>query len=73
MEDLESLFARPDIERHLILSTWAEATIKPLPAFYARPNTLSEAVDYTIVRILDQLGINVPLVPRWGEYGMYPP
>jgi 4-hydroxy-3-polyprenylbenzoate decarboxylase len=39
----------------------------PVPSFYARPNSLEEAVDHTIGRVLDQFGVMTPFVRRWGE------
>ena len=44
------------------------ATIAPpLPAFYAEPKTIEELVDQSVGRILDQFGLEVPGVKRWGE------
>jgi len=39
----------------------------PMPAFYSKPNTLQELVDYHIFRLLDLLGIEFPegLFKRW--------
>ena len=39
----------------------------PVPAFYARPQSVAEIVDQTIGRILDLFGLDSPLVRRWGE------
>jgi 4-hydroxy-3-polyprenylbenzoate decarboxylase len=36
----------------------------PLPAFYARPQSIDDMVDYSVSRILDQLGIHLD-VHRW--------
>jgi 4-hydroxy-3-polyprenylbenzoate decarboxylase len=41
--------------------------LPPVPAFYARPETLADVVDQTVGRILDQLSIEHALSPRWGE------
>ena len=41
--------------------------LPPVPAFYTRPKTLSDLVDHTVGRILDQLGPENHLVQRWGE------
>jgi 4-hydroxy-3-polyprenylbenzoate decarboxylase len=38
----------------------------PVPAFYTRPRTIEEIVDYTVTRALDQLGIRLK-APRWQE------
>jgi flavin prenyltransferase len=44
------------------------ATIAPpLPAFYARPATIAEMVDQSVGRALDQLGLHLDGVRRWGE------
>jgi 4-hydroxy-3-polyprenylbenzoate decarboxylase len=39
----------------------------PVPAFYCRPQTIDDMVDYTVARILDQLGLEAPDSRRWGE------
>ena len=44
------------------------ATIAPpVPAFYARPETLEEMVDHTLGRVLDLFGLDAGGVRRWGE------
>jgi 4-hydroxy-3-polyprenylbenzoate decarboxylase len=37
----------------------------PTPAFYNRPQTVDDIVDQTVVRILDQLGFELPSPTRW--------
>lgn len=39
----------------------------PVPAFYLRPESVSDIIDHTAGRALDLLGIDVPDLPRWGE------
>jgi 4-hydroxy-3-polyprenylbenzoate decarboxylase len=39
----------------------------PLPAFYAKPQTLEEVVDQSVGRALDLFGLNWRPVKRWGE------
>lgn len=39
----------------------------PVPAFYARPQSLGEMVDQTLGRILDLFDIDAGLARRWGE------
>jgi len=41
--------------------------LPPVPAFYARPQSIADVVDHTVGRILDQLGIAHALSSRWGE------
>jgi 4-hydroxy-3-polyprenylbenzoate decarboxylase len=37
----------------------------PLPSFYNRPATIEEMVDHTVARVLDLLGIDNSVAPRW--------
>jgi 4-hydroxy-3-polyprenylbenzoate decarboxylase len=39
----------------------------PVPAFYARLESLEDMVDHTVGRVLDQVGVQHQLVRRWGE------
>jgi len=39
----------------------------PVPAFYAKPDSLEDMVDHTVGRALDLFDIDVGVVDRWGE------
>jgi len=39
----------------------------PVPAFYARPDSLSQMVDHTLGRVLDLFGLDAGTALRWGE------
>jgi len=39
----------------------------PLPAFYAKPQSLEDMIDHTVGRVLDLFDIEVGLVRRWRE------
>jgi 4-hydroxy-3-polyprenylbenzoate decarboxylase len=39
----------------------------PLPAFYAKPQTLAEMVDQSVGRALDLFGLSWGPVKRWGQ------
>ncbi len=39
----------------------------PLPAFYAKPNSLEEMVDQSVGRALDLFGLSWKSVKRWGQ------
>lgn len=41
----------------------------PIPAFYAKPNSIDEMVDHTIGRALDLFHIDTDLVTRWNGLG----
>jgi len=44
------------------------ATIAPpLPAFYAKPQSIAEMVDQSVGRALDLFGLDWKAVRRWGE------
>jgi 4-hydroxy-3-polyprenylbenzoate decarboxylase len=50
----------------------AGATIlPPVPAFYHRPAGIQDLIDHTVVKVLDQFGIHLDLIPRW--QGLEPP
>jgi 4-hydroxy-3-polyprenylbenzoate decarboxylase len=54
--------------RNLVQVSEAGATVIPAaPGFYHRPTRISELVDFIVQRILDQLGIDAELAPRWGS------
>ncbi len=51
-----------------LMATAAElgaVVFPPVPAFYHRPQTLDDVIDQSIGRMLDQVGIVLPDVPRW--------
>jgi 4-hydroxy-3-polyprenylbenzoate decarboxylase len=37
----------------------------PLPSFYNKPDSIAEMVDHTVSRVIDLLGIDNDLAPRW--------
>jgi 4-hydroxy-3-polyprenylbenzoate decarboxylase len=39
----------------------------PMPAFYARPDTITQMVDQSVGRALDAFGLDWAPVKRWGE------
>jgi 4-hydroxy-3-polyprenylbenzoate decarboxylase len=52
------------------LTTLAEAGAQVLPAspgFYGRPETLDDAVNFVVGKVLDQLGVENALFRRWRE------
>ncbi|MBW0449638.1 UbiX family flavin prenyltransferase [Paraburkholderia phenoliruptrix] len=53
--------------RNMTLATEMGALVMPpLPAFYAKPDSIEALVDYTVMRVLDQLGIDPDRpYPRW--------
>ena len=39
----------------------------PVPAFYAKPDSLEDMIDHTVERVLDLFDIDVGIVRRWSE------
>jgi 4-hydroxy-3-polyprenylbenzoate decarboxylase len=39
--------------------------LPPVPGFYTLPATISDIVDHTITKILDQFDLDLSLIPRW--------
>ena len=56
------------LENMLKLSRMGVVISPPVPAFYNRPATLDDMVNYSCVRLLDQLGIHVD-TSRWAGLG----
>ena len=52
------------LENMLKLSRLGVSIVPPVPAFYTRPAAIDDLVNYTVARLLDQLGIHVD-APRW--------
>jgi 4-hydroxy-3-polyprenylbenzoate decarboxylase len=54
--------------RNMVAATEAGAVILPaMPAFYTRPQTLQDMIDFVVARICDHLQIAHHLAPRWGQ------
>jgi 4-hydroxy-3-polyprenylbenzoate decarboxylase len=54
--------------RNLAACAEAGAVVLPaMPAFYTRPQSLAEAVDFVVGRVCDQLGVEHELLRRWGS------
>lgn len=52
--------------RNLTAVTEAGAVVIPAaPGFYHRPSTIDQLVDFIVQRIVDQLGLDIAMAPRW--------
>ena len=52
------------LENMLKLSRLGVAIVPPVPAFYTRPAAISDVVEYSVARMLDQIGIRTD-AKRW--------
>jgi flavin prenyltransferase len=48
------------------LSEMGAVIAPPVPAFYAKPQSLAEMIDQTLGRVLDLFGVETGTVRRWG-------
>lgn len=55
------------LENMLKLSRMGVRIAPPMPSFYHRPRTVEELVDYQVMRVLDQFGLDTAAGRRWGE------
>jgi 4-hydroxy-3-polyprenylbenzoate decarboxylase len=56
--------------RNLASCAEAGAVVLPaMPAFYTRPRSVQDLVDFVVGRVCDQLGVEHQLLKRWGEDG----
>ncbi len=53
------------LKNMLELSRLGVVVLPAMPAFYKRPGTVEELVDFVVARILDQLGISQDLLEPW--------
>lgn len=63
----ESPFSAIHLENMLKLAQLGVTILPASPAFYNKPKQIGELVDFVVARILDHLGIEQELAPRWGE------
>jgi 4-hydroxy-3-polyprenylbenzoate decarboxylase len=49
------------------LSEMGAIIAPPVPAFYAKPQTIGDMIDQTLGRVLDLFGLDAGTVRRWGE------
>ena len=60
--------------RNLVACAEAGAVVLPAsPAFYTKPESLQDVIDFVVGRICDQLGVAHRLLRRWGEQELAPP
>ena len=53
------------LENMLRLARAGAAILPANPGFYHRPETVGELVDFVVARVLDRIGVEHDLMPRW--------
>jgi 4-hydroxy-3-polyprenylbenzoate decarboxylase len=62
----ESPYSAIHLENMLTLTRAGAIILPASPGFYHRPRSIGDLVDFVVARVLDQLGVEQALVPRWG-------
>ncbi len=62
----ETPFSEIHLENMLKLARMGAVILPANPGFYHRPVDVQGVVDFIVARVLDQIGIDNELVPRWG-------
>jgi len=55
------------LENLASLARTGALVLPAMPSFYGKPETLDQAIDTVVARILDHLGLDHDLVRRWGQ------
>lgn len=63
----ETPFSTIHLQNMLTLSQAGVVIMPANPGFYQGVKTLDDLVDYMVARVLDHLGVEHQLMPRWGE------
>jgi 4-hydroxy-3-polyprenylbenzoate decarboxylase len=62
----EAPYSAIHLENMLTLTRAGAVVMPASPGFYHRPTTIDHLVDFVVARVLDHLGVDHSLVPRWG-------
>ncbi len=54
------------LENMLKLSQMGATIMPAAPGFYHQPQSINDLVDFVVARILDHIGIDQTMMPRWG-------
>lgn len=63
----ETPYSAVHLENMLKLTQLGAIVLPASPGFYMQPASIEELIDFVVARILDQLGLEQDLMPRWGE------
>jgi 4-hydroxy-3-polyprenylbenzoate decarboxylase len=63
----ETPFNQIHLQNLLRLSEAGAQILPAMPAFYQKPQSVAELVDFVVGKVLDQLGIEHVLFKRWGD------
>jgi 4-hydroxy-3-polyprenylbenzoate decarboxylase len=63
----ETPYSAIHLENMLTLTRAGAVVLPASPGFYHRPRAIDDLVNFVVARVLDHLGVEHSLVPRWGS------
>ena len=63
----ETPYSAIHLENMLTLTRAGAVVLPASPGFYHRPSGIDDLVNFVVARVLDHLGVEHSLVPRWGS------
>lgn len=63
----ETPYSAIHLENMLKVTQLGAVVLPASPGFYMQPDRVEDLIDFVVARILDQLGLEQDLMPRWGE------
>jgi len=63
----EAPYSAIHLENMLKLTQLGAVVIPASPGFYHQPKSINDLIDFIVARIIDQLGIEQELMPKWGD------
>ena len=63
----ETPYSAIHLENMLALTRAGAVVMPASPGFYHRPTSVDDLIDFVVARVLDHLGVEHTLVPRWGS------
>jgi flavin prenyltransferase len=63
----ETPYSAIHLENMLSLTRAGAIVMPASPGFYHRPRSVDDLIDFIVARVLDHLGVEHALVPRWGS------
>jgi 4-hydroxy-3-polyprenylbenzoate decarboxylase len=63
----ETPYSAIHLENMLTLTKLGAVILPASPGFYHQPSGIEDLIDFIVGRILDQLGMDQSIMPRWGE------
>ncbi|MDX1459291.1 MAG: flavin prenyltransferase UbiX [Marinobacter sp.] len=63
----EAPYSELHLENMLRLTRMGAVIVPASPGFYHQPESVADLVDFIVARLLDHLGLNQEIMPRWGD------